>query len=390
MSIDPWTQLVQERAQAGGLRTLRPVEALDGRVIRIAGQQRVNFSSNNYLALADHPSVTAAVREALDRWGWGAGASRLVGGHTTVHADLERKLAALKNTEAALVCSTGYQANLAAIRALAGDGDVIFLDKLNHHSIIDAAKGSGALVRVFPHRHYDKLERLLQRHSDARRRVIVTDTLFSMDGDFADLPRLVELKQRYDALLCVDEAHATGVWGQRGAGVAELQGVEHGIDVTVGTLSKALGGLGGFVAGSRAFIDWVINSAGAFIYTTALPPAGCAAAIAALEVIRQEPQRRERLIALSQDLRQRLQEADWNTADSNSQIVPVMLGTSEAAVGFSRALEDAGFLVPAIRPPTVPRGQARLRISLCCQHQPGELEALVVAMNRCRHHHLPG
>lgn len=372
---------LEQLASAGLLRSLRAVESAQGSHVTVDGRRLCCLSSNNYLGLADHPHLVAAVKAALDRWGWGAGASRLVCGHMSPHAELEARIAAFKGTQAALVCSTGYQANLAAIRGLAGDGDVVIIDKLNHASIVDAARGSGAVLRVFPHRDYDKLERLLQRTADARRRVIVTDSLFSMDGDFADLPRLVELKERYNALLVVDEAHATGVYGQNGRGLAEMMHVEARIDVTVGTFSKALGGIGGFVAGSAELIQWLVNTAGAFIYTTALPPAACAAALAALDLVEREPQRRRKVLALAARLRSELGDRlGFDLGGSSSQIVPVVLGEADAAVRLSRSLEEAGFLIPAIRPPTVPRGKARLRISLTADHEPLDVDQLVAAL----------
>jgi len=379
---ETFARLLHERAVKGLRRTLRLVESPQATRVTRAGRTLTCFGSNNYLGLANHPRIVAAVRHAVERWGWGSGASRLVTGHMPPHQDLEQALARFKRTEAALVCSTGYQANLAAIRSLAGKGDVILLDKLDHASIIDAALGSGATVRVFPHKDYRKLQRLLERTASARRRVIVTDTLFSMDGDFADLPRLVELKKRYDAILCVDEAHATGVWGANGRGVAERMGVEDDVDVTVGTLSKALGGIGGFVAGSRELIEWVINTAGPFIYTTALPPAACAAALAALELVHEEPTRRLRLARLAERLRNELKSQGWNIGGSESQIIPVIVGEADRAVRLATELEAEGLLVPAIRPPTVPRGHARLRVSLCSEHSDAEMDYLATCLRR--------
>ncbi len=373
--------LLAELDAQAARRCLRTIDSPQEAHVTVNGRRMLCFGSNNYLGLAGHLRVRAAVREAVEQWGWGAGASRLVTGHMTPHAQLEQRLAAFKHTESALVLPTGYQANLAAIRALAGRNDVIFLDKLNHASIIDAARGSGAVVRVFPHRDYRKLERLLERSAAARRRVIVTDTLFSMDGDFADLPRLVELKRRYAALLCVDEAHATGVFGAAGRGLAEMMGVEEDIDVVVGTLSKALGGIGGFIAGSRTFIDWVVNTAGSFIYTTAIPPAACAAAAAALELVVAEPWRREKVLRLADGLRAETKARGFDTAGSTSQIVPVVIGVNEAALRLSRHLEANDILAPAIRPPTVPRGRARLRISLTADHEEADIERLLKALD---------
>jgi len=362
-------------------RTLRDVESSQGPRVRVGGRDLICLCSNNYLGLAAHPHVIAAVQTAVAEWGWGSGASRLVSGSMTPHTRLERRLAAFKDAEAALVLPTGYHANLAAIRAAVGPGDVVLLDKLNHASIIDAARSSGAVVRVFPHRDYIRLGNVLDRCAKYKRRLIVTDSLFSMDGDFADLNALVGIKHRYDAALCIDEAHATGVFGARGRGVAEMMNLETEIDIIVGTLSKALGGIGGFVCGSQAFIDYVLNTARSFIYTTAPPPAACAAAEAALDIVETQPERRRKLLALAAELRSAWQQRGYDTAGSTSQIVPLVIGDSDRAVRLSEALLDRGFLVPAIRPPTVPKATARLRVSLCADHDPADLKAFLAAVD---------
>jgi glycine C-acetyltransferase/8-amino-7-oxononanoate synthase len=378
-----WTDGLEALAGQGLRRRLRRVDSRQGAYVALDGRDVCCFSSNNYLGLAAHPRVVQAACEAVERWGWGAGASRLITGHMAPHEQLEQRIAAFKGTPAALVCSTGYQANLAAIRAVAGPGDAVFIDKLNHASIIDAVRGCGATFRVFGHRDYDRLERLLDRSASARRRIIVTDSLFSMDGDFADLPRLTGLKRRYDALLCIDEAHATGVFGGRGRGLAEAMGVDGAVDLVVGTLSKALGGIGGFVAGPADLVDWMVNTAGAFIYTTALPPAACAAAMAALDLVETEPQRRTGLLDLAAHLRRELGEVrGLDIGRSQSQIVPLILGEAERAVRVAEALLGEGLLVLPIRPPTVPRGTARLRISLCCEHTPADIDRLLAALDR--------
>jgi len=347
----------------------------------VDGREVVCFASNNYLGLAGDQRVVAAAKEALDRWGWGAGASALVSGASEPLRGLEQRIATFKGSQGALVLGSGYLANLAAVRAAAGVGDVVFLDKLNHASIVDAARASGARVRVFAHRDYDRLEVLLGRSAGAKRRLIVTDSLFSMDGDFADLLRLVELKRRYEATLMIDEAHATGVMGARGRGVAEEAGVESEIDITVGTLSKALGGVGGFVCGSAALVEYLVNTARSYVYTTALPAAACAPVEVALDIVEQEPQRRGRLKASSAWLRRELRERlGLGTGDSCSQIIPVIVGSAERAVAVSEALLKRGFLVPAIRPPTVPANSARLRVSVMALHSREDLAGLVAAL----------
>jgi 8-amino-7-oxononanoate synthase len=371
---------LEDLSRRGLRRTLRLIESPQDAYVQADGQRLCNFGSNNYLGLANHPLIRKAVTEAVEKWGWGSGASRLVTGHMGAHQQLEQRLAAFRQTEAALVCPTGYQTNLAAIRPLVARQDVIFLDKLNHASIIDAARGSEAIVRVFGHRDYDKLERLLQRYSHAPRRLIVTDSLFSMNGDFADLPRLVELKNKYDAWLCVDEAHASGVFGTNGRGLTEHVNVEQDIDICMGTLSKAFGGIGGYIAASQDVIDWIINTAGPFIYTTAIPPAACAAAMTALDLIAEEPQRREHLLKLAEYCRNVLTSRGWNLADSCSQIIPVIVGENEEVLRLSEKLKAADLLVPAIRPPTVRKGHARLRISLTAAHSMQDIEKLLSAL----------
>lgn len=356
------------------------MDSPQGPRVRVNGREVLCFCSNNYLGLANHPRVVAAVQQAAADWGWGSGASRLVSGSMTPHHRLEARLAAFKRAEAAVLTPSGFQANLAAICTAVGPDDVVLLDKLNHASIIDAARASGARVRVFRHCDYDDLRKTLGQTTEHGRRLIVTDSLFSMDGDLADLKALVAIKQRYDAILCIDEAHATGVFGSGGRGVAEAAGVEEHIDITVGTLSKALGGMGGFVCGSRDFVDCVINTARSFMYTTALPAAACAAAEAALDLIEAEPERRRRLLAMTADLRAQWRQNGFDVAGSASQIVPLVIGDAQRAVDLAEALLDRGILAPAIRPPTVPRGAARLRISVCADHTPEDVALLVDAV----------
>ena len=356
------------------LRAPAVVESACGPKVVVAGRQVVCLCGNDYLGLACDPAVKAAANEAIGQWGVGAGASRLVSGTTTLHVELERRLADFKGAEAAIVTPTGWMANHVAIHALAGAGDLILSDKLNHASIIDAAMSSGARVRTYAHRDVRRAEALLERHRREHRRcLIVTDSLFSMDGDFAPLGELVELKNRHDAMLLIDEAHATGVFGEHGRGVAELLGVERDIDATVGTLSKAIGALGGFVAGPRALIETICNTGRAFMFTTALPPALCAAAMAAIQIIRDEPRRRSDLLQLAQVLRLRLSGAGFQVGNSVSQIIPVIIGGAPEAVRVSKALLEEGFLVPAIRPPTVPKGSSRLRVSLSAKHEQDDL-----------------
>ncbi len=356
-------------------------------VVVVAGARMVHLCSNNYLALANHPEVCSAAAAAVTRWGVGAGASRLLSGTTQVHIELQDALAQFLGTEAAVVTSTGWQANACALAALAEEGegkgekDLVVCDKLNHASILDGARATGATVRTWPHGDTQRLRRLLERLRGGHRRcILVTDGLFSMDGDVAPLAELVQVKKDFDTVLVVDEAHALGVLGEGGRGAAEAAGIRDGVDVTVGTLSKAFGALGGFVAGPAVLVDYLRSTARAYIYTTAPPAALCAAAIKSLEIIRSEPHRRRKLLAMAEQLRRRLREASLATGGSASQIIPVVIGPARKALDVSRRLFESGFFVPAIRPPTVPRGTSRLRISLSAGHEADDLARFVKAL----------
>ena len=341
----------------------------------------IHFGSNDYLALAADPRLAEAVAAALPREGWGSGASPLLWGHGSMHRMLEDRLAEFEGTEAALVFSSGFAANTGTIAALVGPGDVVFTDRKNHASLLDGCRLSRADVRVFPHGDHQQLDALLVRtQGRARRQLIVTDSLFSMDGDLAPLAELAHVAERHGAMLLIDEAHATGVFGRYGRGVAEHLGVEERIPIRVGTLSKALGCHGGFVAGSRQLIDWLINTARPYIFSTAAPAAVAAAAMAALEIVREEPERRERLLACSAEVRARLVEQGWNVGPSVSQILPVIVGQPEEAMELSGWLRLHGILVPAIRPPTVPEGEACLRISLTAGHTSEMIDRLLSTM----------
>ncbi len=354
-------------------RLLEVEEVLPGGRVRVGGQVLLNLSANDYLGLAQDPRLAAAAAEAARRWGAGAGASRLVAGHLRLHREVEEKLAAFKGTEAAVIFSTGYMANLGAITALVGPGDTVFCDRLNHASIYDGIRLSGARLARFPHRDLNALEKLLQGAPPRGRRLIITDSVFSVDGDLAPLKELVSLKERYGAVLMVDEAHATGVLGPGGAGLAEALGLTARVEVHMGTFSKALGALGGYVAGDRRLIDFLHNRARSFIYSTALPPPVLGAIDCALEIVRREPERRRRLLAEAAVFRQQLAAAGLNTLGSETQIVPVVAGSNRAALDFAQALREAGYLAVALRPPTVPPGQARVRFSLSAAHPPEAL-----------------
>ena len=331
------------------------------------------LSSNNYLGLATHPALRAAATAAIARYGCGTGASRLIAGHLDLHAEVEAKLAAFKGTPAALLFPSGYQANVGAITALVGRGDHVYSDALNHASIIDGCRLSGATIHVYPHRDITVLERLLAPAPQGTRRLIVTDSVFSMDGDRAPLAALVALAEDYHSWLLVDEAHATGVLGPRGAGLAEAEGLTGRIAVHVGTLGKALGGAGAYVAGAAELIALLVNRARSFVYTTGLAPAAVAAAGAALDVVAAEPDRRHALARNAAQLREGLR-AHGLDARGDTHIVPLMVGDNRRALALAEALFARGVLALAIRPPTVPPGTARLRVTPMATHSAAQLE----------------
>lgn len=357
-ALDDWRS-------AGLLRRRRTITAQPGGRCVVDGKRLHNFAGNDYLGLAHDPRVIAAAQQALQEGGAGAGASALISGHTRWHVALEERLARFEQQPAAILFPTGFAANMGTIGALAGKGDVVFSDRLNHASLVDGSRLCGAVVTLYQHDDLGNLERELQQSAGARRRLIVTDSVFSMDGDLAPLPRLCELADRYEAMLLVDEAHGTGVYGTHGRGVAELQNVEERNMIRVGTLSKAMGSLGGFVAGPQNLIDWLWNRARTQMYSTALPPSACAAAMAAIDIVETEPARRERLARLSRQFRELLAEKEIETpANSHGPIVPILLNSANRAVEVATRLEERGYLVGAIRPPTVPEGTSRLRITL--------------------------
>jgi 8-amino-7-oxononanoate synthase len=375
-------QHLEQRREAHLFRELRQVDSGQGPTLILQGREYVQFCTNNYLGLANDPEVIDAAREATARFGTGAGASRLVAGSMQLHHELENALARFKGAEAALVFPTGFMANLAVMTTFAGEGDLVVSDKLNHASLLDGAKFSGALCRTFPHRQYGRAEALLQKELPlgvaVPRKFLVTDSIFSMDGDLANLPAACEVAERAGAMVIVDEAHGTGLLGERGAGLAELQGVEERVALTVGTLSKALGSVGGFVTGPRAAIDTLINAARSFIYTTALPPGCAAASLAALRIVEREPARRHRLMALAGHVKSSLVALGFDCGDSASPIIPILIGQSDAALRAANFLNSRGLYVPAIRPPTVPPNSARLRISLMSTHTDAHIEQLIV------------
>ena len=365
---------LDERETGGIRRQLRPLGSGIGPRVVIDGRSVIQLCSNDYLGLAAHPDVTRAAADAALAYGAGAGSARLIVGTSPPHVALEHAIAELKQTAAAVVLSSGYHANAGVLPLLAGDGDVIFSDALNHASLIDGCRLSRAATRVYRHADAEHLDRLLREAGGFRHRVIVTETVFGMDGDLAPLADLVAAARRHDAWIVVDEAHATGVFGPGGGGLVAQLGLSDAIDVQIGTLSKALGSLGGFVAGPATLVDWVINAARTFVYTTGLPPPAAAAARAAITVMRGEPERRDRLWSHATWLRQRLTDAGFRLGPSRSPILPVITGSAASAVELSRALLARGVLAPAIRPPTVPDGTARLRVTPMATHTAEDLD----------------
>jgi 8-amino-7-oxononanoate synthase len=373
-------ELAELEARALRRRLLVVEEVLPGGKVRVEGQILLNLSSNDYLGLSQDPRLAAAAQEAAARWGVGAGASRLVAGHLALHEAVEAELAAFKGTEAAVIFSTGYMANLGVITALVGPGDLIFSDRLNHASIYDGIKLSGATLQRFPHRDLNALEKLLKKAPAGPRRLLVTDSVFSVDGDLAPLRELVALREKYGDWLMIDEAHATGVLGPRGAGLAEALGLTPRVDIHMGTFSKALGSLGGYVAGDRRLIDYLHNRARSFIYSTALPPPVLAAIGQALQIVEHEPERRRYLLTEAGRFRQALKNAGFDTLDSETQIVPVLVGENARALEFAARLRQQGLMAVALRPPTVPPGRARIRFSLSAAHSREDLAGAAVVV----------
>lgn len=365
---------------AGLRRGRRVLETPQGARVRVDGRDYIAFCSNDYLGLAAHPELIEAAREGAARHGVGAGASHLVLGHAAAHHELERRLAAFVGLPRALLFSSGYLANQAAVTALAGRGDTVFADRLNHASLNDAALLSRAAFRRYPHLDLAALERLLAS-SKARRRLVVTDAVFSMDGDIAPLPSLLALCERFDAWLLVDDAHGFGVLGRTGRGVLEHFGAQSERLVYMGTLGKAAGVSGAFVAAGEEIVETLVQRARAYIYTTAMPPLLAHALQKSLELIEREGWRRARLSELIIQLNQLVKLNRWRLALSATAIQPLIIGANEEALAASASLARAGLLVPAIRPPTVPKGTARLRISLSAAHSGEDVARLAAALN---------
>ena len=406
------TELHQRLADiksTGLLRELRRVDSAQGPRIENNGRSLLNFSSNDYLGLANHPALKEAAVKAVEKFGAGAGSSRLICGSLAPFHELEETLAAFKGTEAALSFSTGYAAAVGTITALLGKDDIIIVDKLVHACIVDAAKLSGAKLRVFAHNDLEDLEKILTWSSQNPRpqtpdpkTLVVTESIFSMDGDAAPLKELVALKEKYGAWLMVDEAHATGLYGANHRGLAEQLGVSHRIEIQMGTLGKAIGASGGYICGSRALIDFLVNRARSFIFSTAPVPAAAAAATAAIKLVQSVEGRKlneqlwRHVQAVGDDVRrlklipvedQRLLTS--SPTEIRSAIVPIIIGEESSAVAAAAALREQGIFVPAIRYPTVARGAARLRVTLTAAHTSEDVQTLVAALSQIANRQSP-
>lgn len=364
---------------AGLRRHLRTVMSAPTGTINLDGRDVVLLGSNNYLGLSTHPQVIAAAVEVTQAFGTGASGSRLISGNSELYTTLETNLAKAKNTEAALVFSSGYTANTGVTPILAGEGDLILSDALNHASIIDGCRLSRATKKVYRHCDVEHLKDLLSESTRFRRRLIVTDGVFSMDGDIAPLPDIYDLAAQYEAMLLVDDAHGFGVLGRDGSGTVAHFGLENRDIIQMGTLSKAIGALGGYIAGSRALVELLINKARGFIFTTGLPPATLAAANAALSVMRSSPELQQRLFSHAKCLKTTLIDLGYTLLASDTQILPVVLGNPQRATSIADALLAERVFAPAIRPPAVPPDTSRLRLTVMATHTEAEIQQAIDA-----------
>ena len=365
--------------QAGLRRHLRTVMSAPTGTVNLDGRDVVLLGSNNYLGLSTHPKVIDAAIETTQTFGTGASGSRLISGNSELYTTLEANLAKTKDTEAALVFSSGYAANTSVIPVLAGEGDLILSDALNHASIIDGCRLSRAAKKVYRHCDVEHLKAVLSESTAFRRRLIVTDGVFSMDGDIAPLPDIYEVAKHYDAMLLVDDAHGFGVLGKNGSGTVAHFGLEGTNIIRMGTLSKAVGALGGYIAGSRVLVELLTNKARGFIFTTGLPPATLAAANAALDVIRSSPELRQRLFSQARYLKTALTDLGYALLPSETQILPVVLGSPQRATSVADALLTEGVFAPAIRPPAVPPDTSRLRLTVMATHTEAEIQLAIDA-----------
>ena len=380
MSLSDFNQQLSELAQADQLRVRRIVDGPQDASMLVDGKRVLNYASNDYLGLANHPKVVEAAMRALKRYGLGAAASHMVSGHMRAHHELEEKLADYMKLPKALLFGSGYAANIGILTALAGRGDTIFADKLNHACLNDGALLSRATFKRYPHCDLAKLEAMLAGAKNGGRKLIVTDAVFSMDGDIAPVAELLALAEKYDALLVLDDAHGFGVLGYRGKGVLEHFNLKSERIVYMATLGKAAGGYGAFVAGGEDIIEWILQSARSYIFTTATPPAIAAAMQASLVIMQEDRERLTHLRMLIDFFGDSMKLQYAKRPYSQTAIQPVIIGDNATTVAFAEALRDRHMFVPAIRPPTVPIGTARLRVSLSAAHTAEDLLDLITAM----------
>ena len=358
----------------GLYRSLRRLQGEQLPVARFDGREVINLSSNNYLGLTTHPKLREAAQEAVRALGVGSGSVRTIAGTMDLHMELEEKIAAFKKTEAAVVFQSGFAANAGTVSALLGKGDLILSDELNHASIIDGARLSRADIRVFPHRDVDALERLLEETKDVKRRLVITDGVFSMDGDIAPLPRIAALARAHGAIMMIDDAHASGVLGRAGRGTVDHYDAHGQVDVQVGTLSKAIGVLGGYVCGSKSLIEYLYHRARPFLFSTSHPPGVAAACLKAFEVLEQEPERIERLWTNTKRFKAGLARLKFDTGLSETPITPILVGEADLAMRFSDRLFERGVFAQGIGYPTVAKGKARLRTIVTATHTDEDLD----------------
>jgi 8-amino-7-oxononanoate synthase len=354
----------------------------DGPCVTIGGRDITLLCSNDYLGLANHPALRQAASKAMDRYSFGSGGSRLISGTGPLHQALEDRIARFKGTETALLFNSGYAANTGVIPSITGIGDVILSDSLNHASIIDGCRLSKADVMVYRHKDVGEVETLLKKELNARRKLIVTDGVFSMDGDIAPLQDLVFLSEKYDAILMVDDAHGTGVLGKTGRGTVEHLGLSGRVPIQIGTLGKAFGSFGAYVAGSKDLINILINRARSFIYSTALPPSVCAASLAAIDIVEQDPERRERLWKNRNRFVNGLNSTGISTGNSETPIIPIIIGDSGRALNVAEKLFEYGIYAPAVRPPTVPANSARIRATVTAAHIENDIDSALDMFRR--------
>jgi 8-amino-7-oxononanoate synthase len=372
---------LEQLSQQDLYRSRRVIDGPQSVVLNVNGKSVINFSSNDYLGLANHPEVVAAFKNAVDQYGVGSGSAHLICGHSRAHHALEEELAEFTGREKALLFSTGYMANVGVISAVVGRGDYVLEDRLNHASLLDGGLLSRAQFSRFKHADYADLQAHML--NSAGRKLVVSDGVFSMDGDLADLPLLVELVDQYQAGLLIDDAHGFGVLGKNGGGIVEYFGLtQNQVPILMGTLGKAFGTFGAFVAGSDELIEWLIQKARSYVFTTALPPAVAEATRTSLRLLQTESWRREHLQALIARFRLGALQQGLQLMDSFTPIQPILVGDSQQAMTISSALLERGFLLSPIRPPTVPKGTARLRVTFSAEHQYHQVDALLDALSK--------